>query len=55
MMIEACLMQKEESFKNALNRMEPATKPCGTPEIISLKSLKVVFKRARCLRFFRYE
>ena len=34
----ACLMKKKKSWKNA-NKIVPTTEPCGTPEIISLKTL----------------
>ena len=38
----AFLMQKKKPFKNAINNIGPTTEPCGTPEIMSLKSLQII-------------
>ena len=36
-------MQNKKSFKNTLNNIDPTIEPCGTPEIMSLKSLQTLF------------
>ena len=51
---DALLMQNKKSFKIALNDIGPTTEPCGTPEIMSLKSLQTLLARIHCLRFFKY-
>ena len=50
----AFLMQKKESFKNALNNIDPTIEPWGTPKIMSLKSLQTLLIRTHCLRFLKY-
>ena len=39
---DAFLMQKKKPFKNAINNIGQTTEPCGTPEIMSLKSLQII-------------
>ena len=39
MWADVFLMQNKKSFKYALTKISAATEPCGTPEIMSLKSL----------------
>ena len=50
---DAFLMQKKRSFKYALNKIDPTIEPCGTPEIMSLKSPLTLLMRRHCLRFFK--
>ena len=47
-------MQMKKSFKNALNNTGLTIEPCGTPEIMSLKSLETLLTRKHCLRFFKH-
>ena len=48
----AFLMQKKKSFKNALNKIDPTAEPCGTLEILYLKSL--LRFTVYCLPFSKY-
>ena len=44
-------MEKKKSFKNALNNISSRIEPCGTPEIMSLKSTNFVDMNTLCAVF----
>ena len=48
---DAFLMQKKKSSKNPLNNIGPITEPCGTLEMMSLKSLQRLLTGTHCLQF----
>ena len=48
------LMQKKKTFQTSLNNIRPTIEPFGTPEIMSVKSLQMLFLWAHCLQFFKY-
>ena len=49
------LMQKKKLFKYVLNKIDPTIEPCGTPEIMPLKSLLTLLIRTHCLWFMVFQ